>query len=199
MGHIMSTSLKKPLCCLLFVLAASPVWADSDRLADRGAVPSATGAQQPADYRLGSGDHVKVTVFGQDDLTGDYSVDGTGKLSFPLIGQITAQGMTAHDLENAIAGRLRPDYIRNPHVSVQIMAYRPFYIVGEVKTPGSYAFVSGMTVLNAVALAGGFTYRADDDDVYVRRAGSAEERSMPADPATKIFPGDIVRVRERLF
>jgi len=184
---------------LTLALGLTPAFADSDRLANRTQGPP-PGSEQPADYRLGSGDHVKVTVFGQQDLTGDYAIDGTGRLAFPLIGAIDASGMTAHDLEKAIGTKLSPDFIRNPHVSVQIMSYRPFYIVGEVKTPGSYAFVSGMTVINAVALAGGFTYRAREDDFYVTHMGQDGKRvRTEASPDSRIEPGDVITVRERYF
>lgn len=151
-------------------------------------------------YRLGSGDRVRVTVYGQPELTGEYAVDGSGQMSYPLVGQIRAGGLTAHQLEQALIGKLSPDYLKNPSISVEVLTYRPFYIVGEVRTPGSYPFVNGMTVLNAVALAGGFTYRARENSFYVTRTaedGSKNKISAGADAT--ILPGDIITVRERYF
>jgi protein involved in polysaccharide export with SLBB domain len=136
----------------------------------------------PPDYALGSGDHVRITVFGQQELTGEYRVDGSGELAFPLIGRIHAGGMTADQLSRAIEAKLSPDYLKNPHVSSEVLTYRPFYIVGEVKTPGSY------------------TYRAREDSFYVTRNGSSGGKSkIDADPSTPVLPGDIITVRERYF
>ncbi len=154
----------------------------------------------PPDYQLGSGDHVRITVYNQPQLTGEYLVDGSGEMAFPLIGRVKAGGLTAGQLSREIEHKLSPDYIRDPHVSAEILTYRPFYIVGEVKTPGSYPYVSGMTVLNAIALAGGYTYRARDDSFYVTRNGPDGGKSkIKADPNTPVLPGDIITVRERYF
>jgi polysaccharide export outer membrane protein len=151
-------------------------------------------------YRLGSGDRVRITVFGQPELTGEYAVDGSGQMSYPLVGQIGAGGMTAHELEKALIGKLSPNYLKNPSISVEVLTYRPFYIVGEVRTPGSYPFVSGMTVLNAVALAGGFTYRARETSFYVTRTGeNGAKNKITAGAEATILPGDIITVRERYF
>jgi polysaccharide export outer membrane protein len=157
-------------------------------------------AQLENSYRLGSGDHVRITVFGQDQMTGEYTVDGTGNLAFPLIGQIRAGGLTADQLSHAVEAKLEPDYLKNPHVSTEVLTYRPFYIVGEVKSPGSYPYVSGMTMLNAVALAGGYTYRAREDSFYVtRNGGEGAKEKIGATPNTPVLPGDIITVRERYF
>ena len=161
----------------------------------------AAGGESPgaglSGYRLGAGDHVRIIVFGQKDLTGEYTVDGQGRLAFPLIGDVQAGGETGQNLAQSIEQRLSPDYLRDPKVSVEIITYRPFYIVGEVHKPGSYPFVSGMSVINAIALAGGFTYRAREDDFYVRR--SSNGKKYAAGPATPIYPGDVITVRERYF
>lgn len=180
---------------------AQPIAANSSSPAAQGSgaqtssLPSATEG-----YRLGSGDRVRVTVFGQQELTGEYAIDGGGQMSFPLIGQLQAGGMTAAELEKALIGKLSPNYLKNPSVSVEVLTYRPFYIVGEVRTPGSYPFVNGMSVLNAVALAGGFTYRARENSFYVTRAGQDGNKArITATPETVILPGDIITVRERYF
>jgi polysaccharide export outer membrane protein len=155
---------------------------------------------QSSSYRLGPGDRVRIVVYGEKDLSGEYSVDGSGMLSFPLIGQMSAAGLSADALARAIQSRLSPDYLRDPNVSAEILTYRPFYIVGEVKTPGSYPYVSGMTVLNAVALAGGFTYRARDDKFYLNRtADGGGKEQLDATPDSKVEPGDVITVRERYF
>lgn len=162
--------------------------------------PAEQGTPQSPDYRMGSGDRVRVTVFGQKDLTGEYLVDGSGLLAFPLIGQIRAGGLTAGELEHQIRSKLTPDYLRDPNVSVVVLSYRPFYIVGEVKTPGSYPYVAGMSVINAIALAGGFTYRAKESSFYLSRAGKDGQKSrMDATPDTQVQPGDVITVRERYF
>lgn len=168
----------------------------------RGAASqTATQNTGPADsYRLGSGDRVRVTVFGQPELTGEYAIDGGGQMSYPLIGQIRAGGLTAAELEKDLIGKLSPGYLKDPSVSVEVLTYRPFYIVGEVRTPGSYPFVNGMTVLNAVALAGGFTYRARESSFYLTRTDESGTKSkVNASPETAILPGDIITVRERYF
>ncbi|HEY1722416.1 MAG TPA: polysaccharide biosynthesis/export family protein [Magnetospirillaceae bacterium] len=154
----------------------------------------------PPNYQLGSGDHVRVSVYGQADMTGEYLVDGSGEIAFPLIGRLHVGGMTGDQVAAAIEHKLSPDYLKDPHVSVEVLTYRPFYIVGEVKTPGSYAYVSGMTVLNAVALAGGFTYRARENSFYVTRSekGGSKEK-LDADSTSPVLPGDIITVRERYF
>lgn len=150
-------------------------------------------------YRLGTGDTIHVTVFGETDLSGDYPIDGTGIMRMPLIGQLKAAGLTISALENAIQAKLAAGYLRDPKISAEVTSYRPFYIIGEVNKPGEYPYASGMNVLTAVALAGGFTYRADDTDVDIRHKGSTKEISVPADPSSKVEPGDIITVSERFF
>jgi protein involved in polysaccharide export with SLBB domain len=150
-------------------------------------------------YRVGTGDQLHVTVYNETDLSGDYNVDDGGYLRLPLIGQIKVAGLTLVELENVIAGKYGAGYLKSPKISAQVTSYRPFYIIGEVNKPGQYSYVNGMNVLTAVALAGGYTYRADDSSVYVRRNGATEEESVPADQTTTIKPGDIIRVSERFF
>jgi len=152
-----------------------------------------------ADYRLGSGDKVRVSVFGEPSLSGEYQVDDSGKLTFPLIGQIDAGGLTASGLQARLASALSPEYVKNPSVNVEIMSYRPFYIVGEVRTPGSYPYIAGMSVLKGVAIAGGFTYRAKKDDFYLTRTVGAKKVQLDANAETPVEPGDVITVRERFF
>ncbi len=162
-------------------------------------LPSLGNAEERPLYRLGSGDSVKVTVFGQEDLSGEFEVDGGGRLSLPLIRHVQAAGLTLAELENAITNKLKPDFLKNPRVSVEVLNYRPFYILGEVKNPGSYPFVNGMTVINAVVLAGGYTYRARENRVLIMRASDPERKSVPADHGTAVLPGDVIEVPERFF
>jgi polysaccharide export outer membrane protein len=163
------------------------------------AAPISSGVQDES-YKLGSGDKLKMTVYGENDLSGEYLVDGTGQVQLPLLGQVSAAGMSVHDFEAAVGSRFVSErYLKDPRVSVEVENYRPFYIIGEVKNPGQYPYVNGMNALNAVALAGGYTYRADDSDVYIRRNGSSKEVEAAANQTTKIDPGDIIRIDERIF
>lgn len=190
-------------------MTVAPGWAQSQKPVDTtgqvtGKATTASTARPdaslPPNYILGSGDHVRVSVYGQADMTGEYLVDGSGDIAFPLIGRLHVGGMNGEQVAHAIESKLSPDYLKDPHVSVEVLTYRPFYIVGEVKTPGSYPYVSGMTVLNAIALAGGYTYRARDDSFYLTRTdkGGGKEK-IDADPNSPVLPGDIITVRERYF
>ncbi len=156
-------------------------------------------AEEPVEYRVGSGDNLRITVFGQEDLSGEFLVDGSGFLSMPLIGEVKAGGLTVREVEQAIVKKLKPDYLKNPSVSIGVLNYRPFYIIGEVKKPGSYPYVSGMTVVNAIALAGGYTYRARENKVLITRARSAERKKQRANHDTAVLPGDVIEVPERFF
>lgn len=154
--------------------------------------------EQP-EYTLGSGDQIRVQVFGQDDISGEFELDGSGTISMSLIGQVEIGGLTVRKAESKIVDKLKPDYLKNPRVSIQVMNYRPFYILGEVKEPGSYPYVNGMTVMEAIALAGGYTYRADKDDVEIIRAEKAGREAREASENAVVMPGDTVRVPERFF
>ncbi len=150
-------------------------------------------------YVLGTGDKLHINVFGQHDLDGNYLVDGSGNIQFPLIGQIKAAGKTVPQLQKTLVAALSKGFLVNPSVSIEVTSARPFYILGEVKAPGQYPYVMGMSVITAVALAGGYTFRADESDVYIRRAGAEKEKEYPASEKTKVEPGDIIRVPERFF
>lgn len=163
------------------------------------AQPMTAMASNETGYRLGSGDRVHIIVFGQNDLTGDYQVDGSGMLQFPLIGSVHAGGMTAGELQQAITSKLKPGYLRNPSVSVEVINYRPFSIIGEVNKPGAFPYVNGMTVLDAVALGGGFTYRAKENDYRIRRSEGGQRVEMHANGDTPVDPGDIIIIPERFF
>jgi polysaccharide export outer membrane protein len=151
-------------------------------------------------YKLGPNDRVRIIVFGQPSLTGEFTVDGGGELSYPLIGNIPARGMTIAELQQIITRKLEPDYLVNPSVSAEVVTRRPFYVIGEVTKPGNYQYVTGMTVTNAVAIAGGFTYRARKNDFYIKRIDKDGKMvRVLADAGTMLRPGDTLEVRERYY
>lgn len=161
--------------------------------------PQESRAQEVPEYKLGSGDRVRVTVFGEDNLSGEFEVDGGGQISMPLIGSVPAGGKTVRHLEQQIATQLRDGYLKDPKVAVQVLNYRPFYILGEVNEPGSYPYRSDMTVLNAVVMGGGYTPRADEDDITITRANDPSETEREVTAETKVLPGDVVRIGQRFF
>jgi len=167
--------------------------------ADPAAATLANAGSPAAIYRLGPGDQLRVTVFGHEDLSGEFEVDGSGNISMPLINNVVAKGKTPDELEEAIVDQLSPDYLKDPRVSIDVLNYRPFYIFGEVNAPGSYPYVNGITVLNAVAMAEGFTYRARTSEVQIIRAADETRTPQPAQRDTVVLPGDVIEVPERFF
>lgn len=161
--------------------------------------PAAADAEASVEYKFGTGDRLRLTVFNEPTLSGEFEVNSAGIISIPLIGNIKAQGETAHGLESVITQKLSSGYMRDPRVNIEVLQYRPFYIIGEVSKPGEYPYRNGMNIMSAVAVAGGFTYRANDSTVNIRRAGQTQEYSYPVTTTTMVLPGDIVRVGERLF
>ena len=150
-------------------------------------------------YHLDSGDELRVTVFGQEGLTGTYNIDQAGYISFPLIGAVPARGKTTAQLEAAIAGQLRKGYIRDPDVSIQVERYRSVFIMGEVGQSGQYNYVPGMTVQNAIAAAGGFTPRANQLSVDITRKINGKVLTGRVPISDPVVAGDTIYVRERLF
>lgn len=163
------------------------------------ALGQAASLAQDAEYHLSAGDQLRITVFGQADLTGLFPISTNGNISFPLIGDLPAEGHTTTELGAALAERLREGFVRDPNVSVEVATYRPFYILGEVTRPGNYPYSPHMTVHNAVATAGGFTARANRRRVYIKRATDEGERSYRLASDTPIAPGDTIRIGERWF
>ena len=176
----------------------TPIVPDSSRSA-LNLAPGKKFSGAASDYRLGPNDRTRIIVYGQPTLTGEYVLDGNGVLAFPLIGNVPASGLTPSELQHAIAAKLDPDYLRNPSVSVEVSSRRPFYVVGEVQKPGSYPFVTDMNVLEAVATAGGQTYRANMGNFYVKCTVDGRTVRIAAKQETKLQPGDTVEVRERYF
>lgn len=169
-----------------------------------GAVPAGqpavqTAVQERSEYRLGSGDQVRVIVYNEDSLSGEFVVDGSGRVSLPLIGQIDAGGLSLSEFEDAVELRLSDGYLNDPRVNVEVLNFRPFYILGEVEEAGEYPYTDGLTVMNAVATAGGFTYRANTRIVYIKRDGTDQEVAITLTPGTPVNPGDTIRIAERYF
>jgi polysaccharide export outer membrane protein len=151
-------------------------------------------------YHLDVGDKVKVTVYGEDDLSGEFQVDGIGNVGLPMIGEVHAAGLTTVDFAATVQQKLQKGgFLISPRVSAEVTNYRPFTIIGEVNKPGEYPYENGMTVLNAVALAGGWTYRAEQNTVYIRHKGSDRKEPVDASNKTVVSPGDTIVVAERIF
>lgn len=150
-------------------------------------------------YRLGSGDEVKVTVFGETDLSGAFVVDGQGAISMSLVGPVTVANLTLEDASRLIENKYKDGWLRDPKVTAELTKGRPYYILGEVNRPGEFPFVSGLTVMNAIASAGDFTYRADSNKILIKSSDSPNEREVELTPTTAVRPGDTIRIRERFF
>jgi polysaccharide export outer membrane protein len=182
--------------CLVF--AAGLLGLSGVARAQAPSEPSAA-ADSTGVYRLGPGDKVRVITYGEESLTGEFLVGPSGKVSFPLIGDVQATGSTSSEFKEAVETALRGGFLRDPKVSVEVTTYRPFYILGEVQKPGEYPYTSALTVQKAVATANGFTYRANTKKVYIKHANSAEEQVYPLTSATPVSPGDTIRIVERFF
>jgi polysaccharide biosynthesis/export protein len=153
-----------------------------------------------ASYNLGPGDQVRIITFGEENLTGEFRVNDSGNIALPLVGAVRAAGLTSAGLEAAVATVLRRgNLVRHPSVAVEVIAYRPIYVLGEVNKPGQYPYQPGMTVVTAVAVAGGFTYRAVDG--YAAIVRSIEGKAVEGKASRQAFvqPGDVVTVFERRF
>ena len=150
-------------------------------------------------YRLSGGDRLRIIVFGQDALSNSYSVDGAGRIAMPLIGVIDARGRTTHDLARSIEGRLRQGFLREPKVSVEVEQYRPFFVLGEVNASGQFPFVNQMTVQTAVAIAGGYSPRANRNYAELTRVINGEIVTVAVPINTPMKPGDTIIIKERFF
>lgn len=150
-------------------------------------------------YRLGVGDKLKVEVFGEPELTGESEVNASGHVSLPLLGDVPAQGLTVDSFTQGLRGRLQQGYIKNPKVSVNVLNYRPIYVQGEVRHGGEFGYKAGLSIADAVALAGGYTYRAVTTSIFLRRQGEGGGRNIPMDGSIPVLPGDNLLVEERFF
>jgi protein involved in polysaccharide export with SLBB domain len=167
--------------------------------ADKGLISEVPVDGQNAVYRLDSGDRLRIIVFGQEDLTGEYAVDGAGQISIPLVPAIGARGLTTDELEETLVSVLSQTLLRDPSVSVEVLTFRPFFILGEVTRAGQYPFVAGMTVKTAVAIAGGYTHRANENVARVTRNLGDRIVELGVDSNSAVHPGDTILIRERYF
>ena len=181
------------LMAMLVMGVGTPAWSAPDVASAEAPAPDLT------DYRLGSGDKIRVIVYGEESLSGEFLVSGNGKISLPLIGEVQAAGLTVNAFQAEVQDAFRGGYLKEPRVSAEVLNYRPFYIMGEVTKPGEYPYTNGLTVFNAVATAGGFTYRANKGRVYIKRSTEGEEHSYPLSSTTAVAPGDTIRIGERFF
>ena len=190
--------IEVPKVSLLFCLALTACASIQPQVVGQGDRYGAT-ASVDEDYALGIGDRVRLTVYREDTLSGEYPVNPSGNLALPLVGEVRALGSTTAALGKVIQARLADGYLVNPRVSVEMATYRPVFVLGEVRTPGQYPYSSGLTVLNAIASAGGFTPRAEKRVIYIRQPGANDEKAYRLKPGLMIRPGDTVRLGERLF
>lgn len=177
--------------------AGAPVLAQDEATAVQ---PSAAAAERIAEtYRLGSGDRLQILVFGHPDVSGEFEVDGAGNVTFPLLGPVAAGGRTVEEVRGQIEADLNRDYLVDPSVTVEVLNYRPFFILGQVNAPGSYAYQAGMTVRQAVALAGGYTRRARTSSMQVVRQTEQGAVELEVEENALVFPGDTIEVERRFF
>jgi polysaccharide biosynthesis/export protein len=158
---------------------------------------AAIALSQP--YVLRPNDQIQLQVYNEPTVSGQYQVDGSGYLSLPLAGRVKAAGLTTVQLEGAITQHFDGGILKNPHVTVQVATYGPFYIRGEVKKPGQFPYVPGLTIGDAVALAGGYTYRANETKAYLRHAGAAKKLVLSPSSGVPVSPGDSIQIPERYF
>jgi len=166
----------------------------------RGSFPvGAEAAPAPAEHALQAGERLHITTYGEPTLTGDFNLGSAGELSFPLVGTVPAAGKTPRQLGAMLTTALGNGFLQNPSVVVEVLNYRPFYVLGEVNQPGEFPYQPGLTVLAAIARAEGFTYRARQRTVFIKRAGEPREEEVPLTSDLVVNPGDVVRVGERYF
>lgn len=181
-------SLQKPLfltLCLMLSLT-------SDVLAE-------SGGSNIGNYKIGTGDNIRIHVFQEEDLSIETRISDTGIISYPLLGEIRVSGLTVSELEAKITKGLKGDYLINPQVSVSITEYRQFFINGEVKSPGAYSYVPGLTVRKAISFAGGFAERADKGNIFILHEGGTTEKAQRVRIDATVKPGDIITIEQSFF
>ena len=191
--------MKRFVIGMVGLLMAGVSACQSSTVSDASSEVEAMAERTVGEYRLGASDQLRVTVFGEPELSGEYVLDGTGTVSLPLVGDIPALNLTVREFQRAVEARYADGYLREPRVNAEVLNYRPFYILGEVRQPGEYPYTNGLTVLNAVATAGGFTYRANESFILIKGAEDSTEFRVKLDPSTPILSGDTIRVVERFF
>src|SRR5271167_2329795 len=156
-------------------------------------------AAAAAPHRLQTGEKIRVTVYGEQGLSGEYQIDPSGFVALPLAGTMQAAGLTQKELEQRLTEQLSSEYLKSPKVTVSIVEFRPFYILGEVEKPGAYPYTGGLNVLSAVAIAGGTTYRANRSKIYIQHVGENGLREYVASAAIPVMPGDVIQIPRRYF
>ncbi len=186
-----------PAIVCLLLLSACGAGSDLGPVTDaeQKAMIEAAGASP----RLQAGEKIRVNVYGEASLSGDYQIDPSGFISLPLAGTMKAAGLTQAELEQALSKKFRGEYLKNPKVAVTIVEFRPFYIIGEIEKPGAYSYTSGLNVLSAIAIAGGTTYRASKSTILIQHPGESGLREYQLTSSVPILPGDIIRVPQRYF
>jgi polysaccharide export outer membrane protein len=166
-----------------------------------GASDGSTSAlTDAAAHQLAPGDKLKVSVFNEPDLTGDFAIDENGNVAFPLVGELKAAGLGVDEFKAALVEKLQGGFVRNPRVNVDVLNYRPINVIGEVKNAGQYPYRPGMTAQDVAAIAGGYTYRANENKLYITRGSNKTQVTVDLDKSNfPIFPGDSIRVPERYF
>lgn len=153
----------------------------------------------PRTYVLRPNDQIRVQIYNEPTISGDYKIDGSGAVSIPLAGRLRAAGLTAAQLERSIVRHVDGSILKDPHVNVQVTTYGPFFVRGEVKQPGQFQYAPGLTIGDAVAMAGGYTYRANETAAFVRPSGGTQEVLRPLTADIPVSPGDNIRIPERYF
>jgi len=190
------TNTGAKLCMLLILVGCGT---PAERGVATQADLDALVASATAPHRFQGGEKIKITVYNEPSLSGDYDIDPNGMVSLPLAGTIKAVGLTQAQFEKELAQKFKSEYLRNPKVTVTILQFRPIYIVGEVEKQGEYPFKPGLNVLTAMAAAGGATYRASREHVMIQHFGESGMKQYPQQAATMILPGDLIKVPERYF
>jgi protein involved in polysaccharide export with SLBB domain len=199
------TGLALAFCSLLLMGRAAEAQAAQTQSASAtnvspAVVDTSARAFSMDNYILGPNDKVKISVYGEVGLTGEYVISSDGKISLPLVGNVSASGKTVKQFQDELVVSYRDGgYLKDPKITAEVVSARPFFILGEVKIPGQYPCLNGMTVMNAVATAGGFTYRAENGTVFIRHPGEAQEHKEKLTDTTPVFPGDTIRIDERWF
>jgi polysaccharide export outer membrane protein len=185
---------------VLIVIASAAVGACGGGMTPQVSTEDApTSSISPPEYKLANGEKVRIVITGEDKLSGEFTVDPTGNIAFPLVGKVRARGLAVRELEESLGGKLKGRYLVNPHVFIEVLSHRPFYVMGEVRSVGEFVYRPGLNVVTAILLAGGYSPRASTGFVYIKRASGGEEREFPAQAGVLIFPGDIIRIPERYF
>jgi polysaccharide export outer membrane protein len=195
--RLLATSVRLLASALPAALLAAAC-ADTAKLSPPGFATTAGEATLDRVFRLGIGDKLKVTVFGEENLSSQAEVNASGAIAMPLIGEVPAKGRSVAELKEHLTRRLAEGYLKNPRVNVEVLNFRPIYVHGEVKSGGEFAFKNGITFRDAIAMAGGYTYRAQQSHLFLVREGGVEERvQLPS--MHPVLPGDNIRIPERFF